>query len=75
MEQSSRISQLQIKGPRYSQFTIYLGKSFDNLCEWFVPSGHSPPQILETRTSRVKKLKDRSLLATPESQYCDYHYH
>ena len=43
------------------QFTIYLGKSFivyDKLRERVVPSAHSPPQILETRTSREKK--DRS---------------
>ena len=44
------------------QFTIYLGKSFivyDKLRERFVPSVHAPPQILETRTSRLKK--DRSI--------------
>ena len=40
------------------QFTIYLGKSFivyDKLRERVVPSAHSPPQILETRTSRGEK--------------------
>ena len=32
---------------------------YDKLREQFVPSAHSPPQILETRTSCVKK--DRSI--------------
>ena len=62
MEQSFRISDNFRSKGQGIQFTIYLGKSFivyDKLCERFVPLAHSPPQILGTRTSRVKK--DRSL--------------
>ena len=78
MEQSSRISDnFRLKGQGI-QFTIYLGKSFvvcDKLCrsDLIVSSAHASLQILETRTSRVKK--DGSIrYSLPESQFCDYHW-
>ena len=60
MEQSFCISDNFRPKGQGIQFAIYLGKSFiacDKLRERFIPSAHSPLQILETSTSRMKKVR------------------